>query len=238
MKSLLLTILVSFSMATCSNSQIKDLLKSALKNPTEISKEEAGKGLKAALEKGISEGVDQLSAVDGYYKSELYKILLPEESRPIIEKLRMVPGFSDFEKKAIEKINHAAEDAAKKAKPIFVNAIKGMTFQDAMDILLGDDDAATTYLHSSTYQPLYNEFKPVIVNALEENGTLDYWASGVNAYNKIPFVKKQNPELDDYVTEKALYALFDMIEREEKQIRTNAASRTSDLLKRVFAVQD
>ncbi|MDX1684906.1 MAG: DUF4197 domain-containing protein [Saprospiraceae bacterium] len=238
MRSYLLTILAGLSMVTCSTSQIQDVLNNVLGQQKSISQKEAGQGLKAALEKGISEGAERLSSLDGYYKHEIYKILLPEEAQPIIDKLRVIPGFSDFEEKAILKINRAAEDAAKKAKPIFVSAIKQMTFRDAMDILLGQDDAATDYLHKTTYQPLYDEFKPVIVNALNENGALDYWASGVNAYNKIPFVKKQNPELDDYVTQKALFALFDMVEKEERAIRTDVSRRTSDLLKRVFAVQD
>lgn len=241
MKNYILTILAALSMVTCSSSQInlKDVLNSTLGEATGgITQQEAGQGLKAALEKGISAGADRLSAVDGYYKNALYKILLPEEAQPIVDKLKVIPGFTDFEEKAIEKINRAAEDAAKKAKPIFVSAITGMTFKDAMDILLGPDDAATNYLHKSTYQALYDEFKPVIVNSLNENGALDYWADAVNAYNKIPFVKKQNPELDDFVTQKALFALFDMVEKEEKDIRTNVSARTSDLLRKVFAVQD
>lgn len=238
MKSYVLTIFIGLSMVTCSPSQIQEVLDAAIGQTSGITQQEAGQGLKAALEKGISAGADRLSSLDGYYKSALYKILLPEEAQPLVDKLKMIPGFTDFEEKAIEKINRSAEDAAKKAKPIFVSAITKMTFQDAMDILMGSDDAATQYLRNTTYQPLYNEFKPVIVNALNENGALDYWADAVNAYNKIPFVKKQNPELDDYVTEKALFALFDMVEKEEGSIRTDVSKRTTDLLKKVFAVQD
>jgi hypothetical protein len=205
---------------------------------TGLSQQDAAGGLKEALEAGISKGSDRLSSLDGYYKSELYKILLPEEAQPVINKLKLVPGFSDFEAKAIEKINRAAENAAKRAKPIFVDAITSMTFSDAMDILLGTDDAATQYLHASTYDPLYGEFKPVIVNSLNETGALDYWTSAMTAYNKLPFVKKMNPKLEDHVTERALYALFDMVEKEEKAIRTDVSKRTSDLLRRVFAAQD
>ena len=238
MRNFILPIAFMVTFVSCSPSQIQQVLDAALGEGGGITQTDAANGLKEALNQGISEGADRLSAVDGYLKSELYKILLPEEAQSLVGKLKLIPGFSDFEQVAIEKINRAAEDAAKKAKPIFVDAIKGMTFGDAMDILLGPDDAATSYLHKSTYTPLYGEFKPVIVNSLNKYGALDYWADAVNAYNKLPFVKKQNPELDDYVTEKALFALFDMVEKEEKSIRTDVSKRTSDLLRRVFAAQD
>jgi hypothetical protein len=138
----------------------------------------------------------------------------------------------------LEKINRGAEDAAKKAKPIFVNAIKQMSFADAMDILMGEQNAATAYLNRTTYDPLYKEFNPVIVNSLDKFDARKYWKDAVNAYNKIPLVQKVNPELDDYVTKEALKGLFSMVENEEKNIRTNIAARTTDLLKRVFAKQD
>lgn len=237
MRNLVLPLICLLTFVSCSTSQIQQILDSAL-GQGGITQKDAANGLKEALNIGISKGADKLSALDGYYKNELYKILLPEEAKPLVDKLKFIPGFDDFEANAIEKINRAAEDAAKKAKPIFVNAITGMTFEDAMDILLGQDDAATQYLHNKTYQALYDEFKPVIINSLNKYGALDYWADAINTYNKIPFVKKQNPDLDDYVTEKALFALFDMVEKEEAGIRTDVSRRTTDLLRRVFAIQD
>ena len=233
-----ITFVLALFVTGCSSAQIQDLLNKTLGSSKGLTQQDAANGLKEALEMGISKGADKLSALDGYYKSELYRILLPEEAEPIVNKLKLVPGFSDFEARAIEKINRAAEDAAKKAKPIFVEAIKGMTFSDAMDILLGTDDAATRYLHGATYDPLYSEFRPVIISSLNETGALDYWTGAVTAYNKLPFVKKMNPKLEDHVTEKALFALFDMVEKEEKAIRTDVSKRTSDLLRRVFAAQD
>ena len=238
MKNLLLGIMTTsfLFLSSCSPGQFQKVLDTAL-GPGGLTSEEAGLGLKQALDFGISAGADRLSARDGYYRS-LYKILLPEDAQPVVDKLKFIPGFNDVEKIAIEKINRAAEDAAKKAKPIFVSAIKQMTFNDAMQILMGSDNAATNYLHKATYNALYVEFKPVIINSLNKFGALDYWADAVNTYNKIPLVKKLNPELDDFVTAKALVALFDMVEKEEKSIRTNVSKRTTDLLKKVFAAQD
>jgi hypothetical protein len=203
----------------------------------ELTNAEISSGLKEALEIGISKGADVLSQKDGYYKSS-YKILLPPEARKVADKLSNVPGFSDVEAVILEKINRGAEDAAKKAKPIFVTAIKQMSFADALDILMGEKNAATNYLHRTTYHPLYGEFNPVIVESLDKFNARKYWKDAVDVYNKIPFVEKANPDLDDYVTAEALKGLFGMVEKEELNIRTNLRARTSDLLRRVFAKQD
>ena len=204
---------------------------------TGLTSQQIGNGLKEALQIGIGKGSDRLSMVDGYLKSQ-YKILLPEEAQKVTKKLSNIPGFTKVEDKMIEKINRAAEDAAKSAKPIFVSAIRKMTFQDAMGILKGNKDAATNYLHSSTYGQLYNEFQPVILRSLNKFKALDYWKDAVTAYNKIPFVEKLNPRLDDYIANRALDGLFSMVEKEELNIRNNLAARTTDLLKKVFALQD
>ena len=202
-----------------------------------LTNEEIGKGLKQALEFGISEGAQRLSQENGYYKSP-YKILLPEEARKVADRLQNIPGFNQVEEIILEKINRGAEDAAAKAKPIFVDAIRSMTFRDALDILTGDDNAATAYLNRVTYTKLYDEFNPVIVNSLDKFNARQYWGDAVNAYNKIPFVDKADPDLDDYVTRQALAGLFDMVEKKEREIRNNVSARTTDLLKRVFARQD
>lgn len=203
----------------------------------EPTKVEIGQGLKQALEIGISEGAERLSQVDGYYAS-MYKILLPEEAEKVVNKLAMVPGFQDLEQDLILKINRAAEDAAKSAKPIFVDAIRGMTFQDATNILMGPNNAATTYLHDKTNDHLYDAFKPVITESLNKFGVLDLWSDAINAHNKLPFVKKVNPDMADHITNKALTGLFSMVEKEEIAIRKNPAKRVTDLLKRVFKMQD
>ncbi len=196
-----------------------------------------GQGLKQALEFGITEGANKLSARDGYYKSA-YKILLPEDVRKVTERLSKVPGFNQVEDVLLEKINRGAEDAAKKAAPIFKSAITGMSFQDATNILMGADNAATTYLDGATRPKLYNEFNPVIVNSLNKFGAIEYWEKAVTKYNSIPFVKPMNPRLDDYVTTEALDGLFKMVEKKEKKIRVDVNERTTDLLQKVFAKQD
>jgi predicted thioredoxin/glutaredoxin len=202
-----------------------------------LSNEQIGSGLKEALDIGISKGADELSTKDGYFKSA-YKILLPEEVQKVTNKLKNVPGFTQVEDRMLELLNRAAEDAAKSAKPIFVGAIKQMSFSDATEILMGADNAATSYLNRTTNQQLYKEFQPKIVRSLDKVNATKYWKDAVTAYNNIPFVQKLNPSLDDYVTTEALKGLFGMVEKKEKGIRMNISERTSDLLKKVFAKQD
>jgi hypothetical protein len=202
-----------------------------------LSNDDIGNGLKSALEIGIGRGSDLLSQKGGYFNSA-YKILLPAEARQVTDRLKAIPGFNKVEDIVLEKINAGAEDAAARAKPIFVSAIKQMTFTDAMNILMGDKNAATEYLKKTTYQQLYNEFNPIIINSLDKFEARKYWGDAVNTYNKIPFIKKVNPSLDEYVTNEALKGLFSMVEEKERGIRTNIGERTSDLLKKVFAKQD
>ncbi|MCB9276469.1 MAG: DUF4197 domain-containing protein [Lewinellaceae bacterium] len=228
--------LMILSLSACTAQQIQSTL-DTLGGGQGLTTSEIASGLKQALELGIGEGAQRLSQKDGYFKSA-YKILLPPEARKVTDKLKNVPGFTEVEDIVLEKINRGAEDAAKKAKPIFVDAIKQMTFSDALDILMGEDNAATQYLNRTTNDKLYQEFNPVIIESLDKFNARDYWADAVNAYNKIPFVEKANPDLDDYVTREALNGLFSMVEKKEKQIRTDISSRTTDLLKKVFAKQD
>lgn len=194
-------------------------------------------GLKEALQFGVDNSVNFLSAEDGYYKS-IYKILLPEEANVVIDKLKIIPGFNNLEEELLKRINHAAEDAASKAGPIFFSAIKSITFDDALNILMGEKNAATTYLHNRTYNALYDEFKPVLVNSLNQFGALDYWSDAVNKYNSLPFVKDINPDLADHINSKALVGLFDLIEVKEQGIRSDVSQRTTSLLQKVFAKQD
>ncbi len=215
----------------------KEVVQSEGIGGAKLSKEEIGKGLKEALNIGVGEAVDFLSVEDGYLKSP-YKILMPEEAEKVVSKLRVVPGFSNVEKDIIEKINRAAEDAATKAKPIFINAIKQMSFNDATNILLGEKDAATRFLENSTYDQLYSEFKPVIIASLDKFKARETWKKAITAHNKLPFVKKANPELDDYVAKQALIGMFSLVEKKEENIRGNVDARPSALLQKVFAKQD
>ncbi|MEZ4994262.1 MAG: DUF4197 domain-containing protein [Saprospiraceae bacterium] len=235
MKKLRFLVLLTL-LAACTPQELQNAL-GTLTGSGQLTSAEIGSGLKQALEFGISEGAQKLAEKDGYFKSQ-YKILLPAEARKVTDKLQNIPGFSDIENVILEKINRGAEDAAKKAAPIFVDAIKAMTFQDALGILMGENNAATTYLNNATYQPLYDEFSPVIIESLDKFNARQYWSDAVNTYNKIPFIEKVNPDLGDYVTGEALNGLFSMVEKKELEIRNNVNARTTDLLKKVFAKQD
>ena len=222
----------------CDSATFQKTMASVLEQTNEPSSQEVGSGLKEALNLGVTKGVDLLSAKDGFYKSA-FKILLPPEARKVTEKLSSIPGFSAVEEVVLEKINRGAEDAAAKAKPIFVAAIREMNFADAWHILTGGGNAATDYLKEKTYAQLYNQFNPVIVESLDKFSARQYWGDAVNTYNKIPFIKeKMNPKLDDYVTTEALKGLFSMVAEKEKDIRQNPVARTTALLKKVFAKQD
>jgi hypothetical protein len=234
----ILALVLNFSLLSVNGyAQFNDLLNKAKKTVSPSGGSDIDLGLKQALEFGVKEAVDKLSADKGYFDSP-YKILVPEEAQVIVTKVKMVPGFQDVEKQLIEKMNKAAEIAAKKATPIFVNAITSLTISDAMNILMGEKDAATRYLETTTRTQLYTAFMPEIQSALDEVNAREYWKSVISAYNNIPFVKKANPDLDDYVNQKALDGLFSLIKVKEEKIRTDPSQRTTDLLKNVFAKQD
>lgn len=194
-------------------------------------------GLKEALNNGISKQVTKLTTTDGFYKNQLVKILLPPELQKVDKTLRDI-GLSNLADEGLKVLNRAAEDGVKEATPIFVDAVKGMTFNDARTILMGSQDSATSFLQNSTSTALYGKFSPVIQNSLSKVGADKVWANIITKYNSIPMVKKVNPDLKDYVTQEAMKGVFKMVAVEEKNIRTNLSSRTSDLLKRVFAMQD
>lgn len=225
-------------------SQIKILDDLKKKVPTKNSQSlgsltstDISKGLKEALNKGIEKQVSKLTATDGFYKNELVKILLPEELQKVDKTLRKM-GMSDLADEGILLLNRAAEEAVKESTPIFVDAVKNMSFTDAKNILMGNENAATTYLQSTTTTPLYAKFSPVIQSSLAKVGADKVWANIIKKYNSIPLVTKINPDLTDYTTNKALQGVFTMIAIEEKDIRTQLSARTSPLLKKVFALQD
>ncbi len=194
-------------------------------------------GLKEALNNGISKQVTKLTATDGFFKNEMVKILLPQELQKVDKTLRDI-GLSSLADEGLKVLNRAAEDAVKEATPIFVDAIKGMSFNDAKNILMGTDNAATNYLQNTTSNALYSKFSPVVSNSFNKVGANKVWTDIITRYNQIPLVNKVNPDLTDYVTNKAMEGVFTMISVEEKNIRTDLNARTSDLLKRVFAMQD
>jgi hypothetical protein len=194
-------------------------------------------GLKEALNYGITKQVSKLTAVDGFYRNELVKILLPEELQKVDRTLRKF-GMSNLADEGLLLLNRAAEDAVKQATPIFVDAIKNMKFADAKTILFGSENAATTYLQGATNTALYAKFNPVIKNSLSNVGADALWSNLISKYNAIPLVNKVNLDLTDYVTNQALTGVFKMITIEEKNIRTDLKSRTSGLLQGVFGLLD
>jgi hypothetical protein len=194
-------------------------------------------GLKEALNLGITKEVSKLTATDGFFKNEAVKILLPTELQKVDKTLRSI-GLSKLADEGLKVMNRAAEDAVKEATPIFVDAVKGMSFSDAKSILMGNQTAATTYLQNTTTTALYSKFNPVIKSSFEKVGADKIWSQIITKYNSIPTVKKVNPDLTDYTTTKALEGVFKMIAVEEKDIRTNISARSTALLQKVFAMQD
>ena len=194
-------------------------------------------GLKEALDKGIDKQVSKLTATDGFYKNEMVKILLPEELQKVDSALRKV-GLGSLADEGLKMINRAAEDAVKEATPIFVSAVRQMTFTDAKNILMGNDRSATDYLERTTSTQLYGKFNPVIKSSFSKVGADKVWTNIITKYNSLPLTKDVNPDLTDYVTNEALDGVFTMIAIEEKEIRNNINERTSALLKKVFALQD
>jgi len=228
-------LLVTISLVSCDAATMKRVMDTV--GEASVTNADIALGLKQALNKGIDSGVTYLSKPDGFYKSQ-YKILLPNDAQKLVNKLKVIPGFDKVEDEILKKLNRSAEDAVRRAKPIFVSAIKQMTFKDVKNILMGPKDAATSYLNRTTNAKLYKEFNPVIVSSLNKFGALDYWSNVVNSYNKLPFVTKMNPKLDDYVTKQSLSGVFNMVEKKELDIRTNIRSRSTDLLRKVFKMQD
>ena len=204
---------------------------------TGITNDQIGNGLKQALHNGITNQVSKLAVKDGFFKNELTKILLPEELQKVDNTLRKI-GLSKLADEGLKVLNRAAEDAVGEAIPIFVDAIKGMTFIDAKNILLGEKNAATMYLQNKTSEALYQKFNPIIANSFQKVGADKIWENLITKYNNLPLTANVNPNLTDYVTQEALKGVFTMVEVEEKEIRANVNKRSTELLKRVFALQD
>jgi hypothetical protein len=199
---------------------------------------EITQGLKQALEIGTTNSSERLSLADGFLKNAAVKILFPDEAQKVEKTLRSI-GMNKLCDDVITSLNRAAEDAASEAKPIFIAAIKQMTIADASNILLGkQDDAATQYFKRVTSDQLRAKFNPIIASSLNKVGATKYWTSAITNYNKIPLVSKINPDLDDYVTEKAIDGLFYEIAQEELKIRGNIYARTNSLLQKVFGYAD
>ncbi|MCB9245590.1 MAG: DUF4197 domain-containing protein [Flavobacteriales bacterium] len=205
---------------------------------TGITETEAVSGLKAALEKGVDRGTSLLGQKDGFLKNELYKILIPEEAQKAEKTLRDM-GLGSLADNAIEAMNRGAENATSQAGKVFVSAIRQMTITDAIEIVTGQDGAATDYLVRATSNELRTNFKPIIQQSLDQVGATKHWTEFATKYNSIPLVQKKIAvDLNAYVTEKAMTALFSRIREEESLIRKNPEERTSAILKKVFNYAD
>lgn len=239
MKKLTIFTVIAAMLAACTSTQINKTIGDINKALGEesLSTEQVVAGLKEALIKGITTGSAETSKIDGYFKNPKIKIPFPPDVQRVEEKLRQI-GLGNEVDKFVMTLNRGAEDAAKEAKPIFINAIKSMTIQDAWGILKGDDNAATQYLIKTTSAQLKTKFKPVIKNSLDKVNATKYYGNIVTTYNKIPFVEKVSPDLDDYATDKAIEGLFYLVAQEEEKIRKDPVARTTELLKKVFAAQD
>lgn len=198
---------------------------------------EINSGLRQALQMGIDKEVTSLASENGFFRNELVRIGLPQELQKVDKTLRDV-GLDALADEGLKVLNRAAEDAVSEAIPVFADAVKGISFTDARNILLGADNAATIYLSDKTEQELYRRFNPIISNSLNKVGATQVWKNIIDKYNSLPVTSNVNPDLPDYVTNEALEGVFIMIAQEEKDIRNSLSARTTDLLRKVFAIQD
>ncbi len=235
MKRLGLILITIVTLNSCA--ELQEVVNQLPQSGGVLSNTDIANGLRQALDKGIDKQVSKLTLKDGFYRNELVKILLPDELKKVDKGLRDI-GLGNIADEGIKALNRAAEDAVKEATPIFITAVKDITFNDAKNILLGEDNAATLYLTQKTETQLYNKFKPVIQNSFGKVGADQIWSNLITKYNNIPFTNDVNPDLTDYVTNEALKGVYTMIAVEEKEIRNKVSSRTTDLLKKVFALQD
>lgn len=234
-------VLLSTILISCTKEQIDQALG---KVPSELSNEEVIQGLKEALNVGTDTSVTILNKVDGYFKDEAVKILLPPEAVVVYDRLSSIPGGSILLDNTILAMNRAAEDAAKDAKPIFVNAITGITIADGFSILNGADTSATHYLKGATFDSLFVTFQPKIDNSLSKPLVLGLSAQStysnlINAYNTaslngILWPKITTNSLSEHVTQKGLNGLFLKVSEQEKKIRKDPIAQVTDILKKVF----
>jgi hypothetical protein len=236
-KTLFSALVVSFLVFSSeAHSQIKlpKVLSKASPTASGITEKEAGQGIKEALTQGVTNAVLNLNKTDGFFGSDIYKMLMPPDAKKMEAYVRKA-GMGDQADKAILAINRGAEDAVAYAKPIFIDAIKEMTLTDALNIVRGNKDAATQYFKQKTTEKLTAAFAPSVKSSLDKVDATKYYTNLVNTYNKLPTTfNKMNPDLTSYVVGKAVEALFDQVAKEEANIRANPAARATDILKKVF----
>ena len=235
----LLIILLLLAPAGCSEKDLRETLEiiEASVDEVPLTQAEVVQGLKDALARGISRGAVIASARDGYLGNPKLRIPFPEEIRQVESAFRKL-GLGSEVDRFVRQLNRSAEKAASRAKPIFIKAITSMTIRDAFEILNGEPDAATRYLIRTTGDDLRAEFRPIVSDKLKETSATRYYGDIVRRYNMLPLVKKVDPDLESYATDKAIEGLFLLIAEEEANIRANPRARTTQLLRRVFGSLD
>lgn len=258
-KTILLASVLLFSVST--NAQILEAIKSTvkdqLKKPTatttktnsttpnnsssavnlgSLTSTQISSGLKEALNLGVNEGVKKLGVTDGFLKNEAVKILMPEKLKKIDTTLRTL-GMGSLADQGVKLLNRAAEDAVVEAAPIFTKAITSMTITDAKNILLGSDNAATSYLQDKTQSQLFNAFQPKVKASLGKVGADKVWTNLISKYNTLTG-QAVSTDLNEYVTNETINGVFKMVAEKESGIRNNSVMRTTSLLQKVFGAQD
>lgn len=231
---LIVSLLVSLQLQLYAQLNKGNLIKNLTgQGSSNLTNDEIIKGLKEALTLGSKNASEKASVIDGFYKNPQIKIPFPKEAQQMEQTLNNL-GMSQQTRDFVKALNRAAEDASKKAAPIFADAITKMTINDGINILKGSDDAATQYLRQTASAPLKEAFKPIVKSSLQKVEITKYWSPLAKTYNKMPMVNKVNPDLEEYVTLKAIDGLFLLLAEEELKIRKDPLARTSDLLKKVF----
>ncbi len=213
--------------------EVEKKVEETVKGEPKLSNEEVIKGLKEALSVGTNNGSSAASKVDGFYKNPAIMIPFPDDAKKV-QDWAIKLGMKKQTDKFVETLNRGAEEAAKDAAPIFLDAIKNMSVGDGFAILNGENNAATKYLSDKTTAELRVKFLPKVHDALQKVQVTKYWTPIITKYNKVPKVEKKNPDLDAYVTDKAMEGLFKLIADEELKIRQDPMARVTDILKKVF----
>jgi hypothetical protein len=241
----------AFLIFLTSCAELQQIVNESLDSDRPLTRSEIVAGLKEALIVGTNQSVDILGNINGYYGDEAVKILLPPEADIIVDNIGKVPGGEQLLDDVLLRINRAAEDAVSEAGPVFVSSIKSMTIQDAVGILRGSEHAATEYLQRTTYQQLFDLYRPKIQTSLDKKlvgnvSTAQSWNELTGRWNQaansivgqVAGLEPVETNLDVYLTDKALEGLFLKIAQEEERIRENPAARVNDLLRRVFGSVD
>jgi len=234
-----ITLLLLVFLPGCSSSEFKqslDLINASVEE-VPLSEQEVAAGLKDALSRGIAQAAIRASASDGYFANPRLMIEFPPDAVEAAKTLHNL-GLGREVDRVVLQLNRGAEKAAARARPIFIKAITSMSISDAYSILNGDRDAATRYLISTTGEELRELYRPVISDSLKQVNASKYYADIVRYYNQLPLVRKINPDLDGYATDRAIEGLFLLIADEEANIRANPGARGNQLLRRVFGSLD